>query len=338
MDVRRFSVTVVFGPSGCGKTTLLRCLAGLDCPDEGTIRWDQELWFDQKRRIWVPPQRRQVGFMAQDYALFPHLTVAGNIAFGLRRWPAKKRAERVGELIDLFGLAGLQNRYPKELSGGQQQRTALARTLAPQPRLLLLDEPLSALDAQTREALLVHLRRWLATIGIPTLIVSHHRGEVFALGDDVLIMHNGTVCQNGPVDQVFSRPNSATVAAIVGMETVVPGEVLSIEDGLARVQVGQVTLWSAVPSVQLGRAYVTIRAEDVILEQHSPHKSSARNRLSGRIISCLRDGPMVRVQLDCGFQLTAAITRLAFEELQVAPGDLLDAVIKATHVHVVHRA
>src|SRR5205823_4699837 len=144
--------------SGSGKSTALRCLAGLERPDRGTIRFGDEIWFDSARGIFLPPQRRRIGYLFQDYALFPHLRVAQNIAYGLAKFA---RQQRIEEITALLGLSGLEDRYPKQLSGGQQQRVALARALVCRPRLLLLDEPLSALDAPTREHLRRQLRRWL---------------------------------------------------------------------------------------------------------------------------------------------------------------------------------
>jgi molybdate transport system ATP-binding protein len=149
----RFSVSVLFGPSGCGKTTILRCLAGLERPESGTIRLGDESWLDAHRSICRSPQQRNIGYLFQDYALFPHLTAAGNIGYGLNGAPKPERRRRIREMLDRFGLNGLEQRWPHEVSGGQQQRIALARVLIRRPRLLLLDEPLSALDATLREEL-----------------------------------------------------------------------------------------------------------------------------------------------------------------------------------------
>src|SRR5258706_7663540 len=172
-SVDDFSLTILFGPSGSGKTTALRCLAGLERPDRGFIRFGGETWFDSERRILVPPQRRRIGYLFQDYALFPHLTIAQNIRYGLRRIGKMERLRRVAEIMDLLGLHGLENRYPQQISGGQQQRVALARALVCQPRLLLLDEPLSALDVPTRGELRRQLRDWLEQLWMPGILVTH---------------------------------------------------------------------------------------------------------------------------------------------------------------------
>ena len=156
-----FSITVLFGPSGSGKTTVLRCIAGLERPEEGTIRYAEEVWFDAGQNISLPPQQRGIGYLFQDYALFPHLSVSRNVAYGLRGEPQERRRQRTREMFDLLELTGLEDRYPRQLSGGQQQRVALARALVRQPRLLLLDEPLSALDTPTRRPLRAELRQLL---------------------------------------------------------------------------------------------------------------------------------------------------------------------------------
>ncbi|HLJ12079.1 MAG TPA: ATP-binding cassette domain-containing protein [Planctomycetaceae bacterium] len=211
-----FSVTALIGPSGCGKTTVLRSLAGLDVPQTGRIAFGQEVWFDAGRRLSLRPQERGIGYLFQEFALFPHLTVIDNIGFGLARAARREAAHRVGELVTLLKLSGLEARYPHELSGGQQQRVALARTVASRPRLLLLDEPLSALDAPTRAELRRDLRQLLAGWAIPTLIVTHDPTEVVAFADEVVVLSDGRVRQHGPVQEVFGSPVDGDVARIVG--------------------------------------------------------------------------------------------------------------------------
>lgn len=337
MPIEAFSVTVLFGPSGSGKTTVLRCLAGLERPDRGHIRCGTDTWFDAGQGICLPPQRRNLGYLSQDYALFPHLTVARNIAYGLGGQPGNEQRQRTQELLELLGLASLQGRYPGQLSGGEQQRVALARALARKPRLLLLDEPLSALDAPTREQLRRDLRHWLAATGAPSTLVTHDRTEALALGDAVVVMNEGHVCQQGPVDEVFSRPSSPEVARIVGVETVVPGEVLGVLDGLAEVSIGDVQLFVVANEVSTGPAYVSIRGEDVMLSRREG-EGSARNRLAATVQCLVREGPLVRVIVDCGFPLTALVTRQSCAELQLAEGVPIHALFKATAVHLISRS
>jgi molybdate transport system ATP-binding protein len=333
----RFSVTVLFGPSGSGKTTLLRCLAGLEQPDVGYIRVGENVWFDAATRRHLPPQKRGIGFVFQDYALFPHYTVFQNIAFGLRRLTNVEQRRRVEELLALLELEGLADRYPAQLSGGQQQRVALARALAPRPLLLLLDEPLSALDGPTREVLRRKLRRWLASQGIPAVLVTHDWLEASTLGEQVLVLDAGQVLQQGPIEEVFSRPVSTQVANIVGVETVVAGEVLHLADGLAQVAVGSATLMAVAPAMENRQVYVCIRAEEVMLLPAPPAITSARNRLLGQVVALEPEGALVRVVLDVGFRLVALVTRQACEELHLAVGCTAWAVIKAPAVHLVPR-
>jgi molybdate transport system ATP-binding protein len=332
------ALTVLFGPSGSGKTTVLRCLAGLERPESGVIRFAETTWFDAEQGIFLPPQERGIGFLFQDYALFPHLNVAENIAYGLRSHLGRaERQRRVEELVSLLGLAGLEARYPRQLSGGQQQRVALARALAPRPRLLLLDEPLSALDVPTREQLRRELRRLLSGLHLPTLLVTHDRTEALALGDHVVVFDHGRVCQSGAVQEVFSRPADLAAARIVGVETVEPARVLSVREGLATLQVGKAQMMAVAPEPPSVEAYLCIRAEDVILEKGPIVASSARNRLTGRVRTLDMEGPLVRVSLDCGFSLTALVTRQACAELGLREGEEVLALVKASAIHLIAR-
>lgn len=332
--IKAFSITALFGPSGSGKTTVLRCLAGLERPDQGSIRFGEEVWFDSQRQIHRNPQQRGVGYLAQDLALFPHLTVADNIGYGL---PSRGRAAKVAEIVDLFALRGLERRYPRQLSGGQQQRVALARTLVRRPRLLLLDEPLAALDAPLREQLRQELRRWLAGFGIPVVLVTHDRTEALALADQVVVMDQGRIRQSGPIQEVFNKPADPAVARLVGVETVAPGEVIGFQEGLAVVRVGEVSLLAAA-SVAVGDAvFVCIRAADVLLQRDNEGHTSARNRLPGRIVSMIPEGPLVRVALECGFPLTALVTQLTCREMGLAVGDEVQALLKSPAIHVIVR-
>jgi molybdate transport system ATP-binding protein len=333
-----FSLTVLFGPSGSGKTTALRCLAGLERPDGGYIRFGDETWFDSERGIFVPPQRRRIGYLFQDYALFPHLTVARNIAFGLRRIGQPERRARVEHMMNLLGLTHLENRYPMQISGGQQQRVALARAVVCQPRMLLLDEPLSALDAPTREHLRRQLRHSLVQLRMPGLVVTHDRMDALALGDHMVVIEDGRVCQSGPVQEVFSKPVDLRVARIVGVDTVERAKVVRVADGLATVQVGPVPLVALASKGIDEDAYVCIHAEDVTLEKLDPlAQTSARNRLIGRIRSLDREGPMMRVMLDCGFPLKALVTKQACQEMRLQEGDEVVALLKVTAIHLVSR-
>jgi molybdate transport system ATP-binding protein len=330
-------VVVLYGPSGCGKTTVLRALAGLDRPAMGRIAFDGVPWFDAARGIDLPPQARDVGMLGQELALFPWLDVAGNVGYALRRLPAAERAKRVIEALSRFDLDSLARRMPATLSGGQQQRVALARALVRRPRLLLLDEPLSALDAPLRARLRPGLRRWLVETGLPVVLVTHDHTEALALGDGIVVMEEGKVLQTGTVAEVFSRPADARVARIVGTESILCGEVITVEAGLATVEVAGVRL-TAVALADGGRlVHVCLRAEEVVLLRHADGALSARNRFPATVRFVVPEGPLVRVGLDAGFELTALVTRAAAEELALLPGERVLAAVKVPAVHLVPR-
>jgi molybdate transport system ATP-binding protein len=334
---RGHSVTVLFGPSGSGKSTVLRVLAGLERPGSGTIRFAGETWLDAGDGRFVSPQRRGVGYLFQDYALFPHMTVVRNIAYPLRGVHRNTRTALVGAMLERFGLGGLGERCPRQLSGGQQQRVALARALVGKPRLLLLDEPLSSLDGPTRDEMRRGLGDILAELSIPTVIVTHDTREAVALGDHVVVMSEGRVLQQGSVEEVFSRPVDPVVARIVGVETVARGRIARVAGGLAEIEVGAARLLGVSDARAGDEVDVCIRAADVVLHAGAPEASSARNRLAGRVTRVFAEGPTVRVEFDAGFPLAALLTRQAFEELRLAPGSPVTGVIKATAIHVVRR-
>jgi molybdate transport system ATP-binding protein len=339
LDLAAARTLVLFGPSGSGKSTVLRCLVGLERPDRGRITAAGDVWFDAADRVDRPPQRRGVGYLPQGFGLFPHLDVRANIAYGITTGGAAERRTRVAELVAQLRLEGLERRRPGQLSGGQQQRVALARALARRPRLLVLDEPLSALDAPTREELRGELRQLLLAGGVPAIVVTHDRVEALVLGDRVAVMAEGSLRQQGPTLEVFDRPADETVARIVGIETVVPATVSWASEGLVRLRIGAAEL-VAVGDWPVGAdVLVSIRAEDVIVVQETADPSgatlSARNRVRGRVVALEPAGPLVRVRIDCGFPLVAAVTRPALEDLALRPGSPVAAILKAQAVHVI---
>jgi molybdate transport system ATP-binding protein len=334
LPVGEFSVLVLFGPSGSGKTTVLRCLAGLDTPQEGTIRWEDEIWCDATRGVSLAPQRRAIGYLFQQHALFPHRTVWQNVCYGVAR-KGTDDEERLRGLLERLGLSGLEQRYPKQLSGGQQQRVALARTLACRPRLLLLDEPLSTLDQGLREEVRSQLRNWLTEFALPTVLVTHDRIDAMALGDRIAVMSEGRIVQQGSIEEVFSRPFNDVVARIVGVESVVEGRLMECVDGLACFDVQGTRVWAPAGPMATGRALLCIRGEDVAFMRTQEGTSSIRNRLRGVVTSLTSEGPLVRLGIDCGFPLTALITKPACAELGLRVGEVGVAMIKATAIHVI---
>jgi molybdate transport system ATP-binding protein len=332
------SVLVLFGPSGAGKTTILRLIAGLERPARGSIRFGDETWCDIARGVWQSPQQRRIGVVFQQAALFPHLTVRRNVEYGLSQ--ASVASDHVDRLLDVLGIRAQSDRSPDGLSGGEAQRVALARALAPQPRLVLLDEPLAALDAAARARLRRELRHVLQREGTPAVLVTHDRSEALALGDSIAVVWRGLVRQVGPTADVFSRPADADVAATLGVEAVLPGRVVESNEGLLSVSVADDVLIHAASrdTLAVGDAvYACIRAEDVTLEIQSAAHASARNHLPARVVAITPDGPVDRVSLDCGFPLDALVTRRSREELNIGPGSPVTAAIKATSVHLVAR-
>jgi molybdate transport system ATP-binding protein len=329
-------VTVLFGPSGSGKTTVLRCVAGLERPDAGSVRFGGETW-SEGARLLVPPQRRGVGLLLQDHALFPHLTVEANVAYGLGAWPRAARRARARAVAERLRVADLLARRPAEISGGQRQRVALARALAPEPRLLLLDEPLSALDAPTREELRGELRALLAASGVPAVVVTHDRVEALALGDRLAVLAAGGIRQVGPVHEVFAAPADLAVARVVGTENVLPARVLRRNAGLASVDAGGVELVGVDPGHLGAEAYACIRAEEVVVEEGSGLETSARNRLAGTIAARVEEGPLVRLAIDCGARIVALVTRASADRLGLSPGKRVTALVKAPSVRLVPR-
>lgn len=223
-------IGVLLGPSGCGKTTLLRVVAGLERPSSGRVSIAGQCVSDPAARLQVPAEKRRIGMVFQDFALFPHLTVAGNVAFGLRHLGRTQRHERVARMLSLVGLDGLAARWPHQLSGGQQQRVALARALAPAPDLILLDEPFSSLDTSLRERLVHELRDILKATGTTALFVTHDQAEAFALGDKVGVMHQGQLHQWDAPRQLYRQPASRFVAEFIGQGVLLPSRWMASHD------------------------------------------------------------------------------------------------------------
>jgi len=269
LDIPAGSILALLGPSGCGKTSLLRAIAGLERPKHGTISIGGRCV--SSAQTWVQPERRSVGMVFQDGALFPHLTVAENVAFGLRRsslaMNRRKRSERVGEMLELVDLADLGDRYPGTLSGGQQQRVALARSLAPQPSVLLLDEPFSALDAALRIQVRAEVARIVRDVSVTTIFVTHDQDEAFVLGDRVAVLRNGYIEQVGTPDELYRHPSTRWVAGFVGEANLVRGQLdtSSGDTGLANTLLGPVPIATPIAAGSDGDLDILVRPEQVDL-------------------------------------------------------------------------
>src|SRR6266849_486397 len=347
--------TVLLGESGAGKSTVLRVLAGLLHPERGHIVFEGVTYFDSGRSIAIPPQQRPFGYVFQDYALFPHLSVFENVAFGLRAQylPRQLIRRRVGEALEQVRLSGLDERRPAQLSGGQQQRVAIARALALQPQLLLLDEPLSALDVQTRREVRQELRRILSGTGITTVMVTHQYLEALLFGYHILVLEQGRVIQQGSQRDLLQYPRSSYVAELVGMNFF-RGHVIRCETvALCTIQLQN----NGRPGIELSaaleeqiqkmpgegdEAYVLVDPRSITLYQTLPD-SSARNVFQGTIVQLLRLGSpfgngsehvgRVRVSIlvdDSVPPLTAEITEASSNRMELSEGKMIYATFKAT--------
>jgi iron(III) transport system ATP-binding protein len=274
LTLRRGGIACLLGPSGCGKTTVLRAVAGFETPRAGQIRLDGATVFGPG--VDVPAERRRVGMVFQDYALFPHLTVSENVAFGLRELSATARRQQVGEVLELVGLPSLGDSYPHELSGGQQQRVALARALAPNPRLLLLDEPFSNLDVDLRERLSLEVREILKARGTTTLLVTHDQHEAFAMADEIGVMSAGHIAQWDTAYNLYHRPASLFVADFVGQGVLLPGTL----HGPTEVLLELGTLHSRVPLTANGNGAVNVlvRPDDIVHDDASAFQAEVVNK------------------------------------------------------------
>jgi iron(III) transport system ATP-binding protein len=313
LDVREREFVTLLGPSGCGKTTLLRLLAGFMAPDEGTIRVGAATLSSPS--AVTPPERRGMGMVFQNYAVWPHRTVYQNVAFGLdvRRVPRAETRARVARILELVNLAGLEERYPGQLSGGQQQRVALARSLVVEPSILLLDEPLSNLDAKLRERMRWELKALQRRTEITFVYVTHDQSEAMALSDRIAVMHAGEVMQLGAPREVYTRPANKMVADFMGLVNLLPGRVVRAagDDSLVAIGGTQVSLALAPGAVAGQAVQVAVRPESLSLT--APGGAELAGEVAdvtflGNLVDChvtLADGTRVRVQAGAGDVLAA---------------------------------
>ncbi len=319
---------VVLGPTGAGKTLLLELIAGFHRPDEGRIYIDGIDVTDE------PPEKRRVGYVPQSYTLFPHMTVEENIGFGLKVRGVKKeeRQKLVERLMDSMGISKLRGRLPMTLSGGERQRVAIARALAVNPRLLLLDEPLSALDPRTKEPIRRELRRVHEAFGVTVIHVTHDQLEALMLADRLGIMNDGRLVQVGEPREVFLNPKDEFVARFVGFENLFEGEVEAVEGGLARVRVGDLVI-EAVGGGP-GACLVGIRPEDVTVSL-KPLSSSARNSFRGRVVEVEDMGALISLSVDVGIPFRALVTKRSFTDMGLRVGSEVYLTFKASSVRLI---
>jgi molybdate transport system ATP-binding protein len=332
-------ITILFGASGAGKTTLLDCIAGLATPDSGWIAIGKQKLLDLERGTNLAPQQRRIGYVFQDLALFPHLSVKKNIEYGLQSLGGSERQRRSDALMASFRISNLRARKPAEISGGERQRVGLARALVTDPCLLLLDEPMAALDAPTKSKIIEDLRAWNNDHGIPILYVTHSREEVFALGERVLVLENGRIIAQGTPHEVMSAPRQETVAQLSGFENIFDVTVVAIHENrgtmTCRITGSDVELETPMVRADVGSSLrVGIRAGDILLATVQPSGLSARNIIRGTMISLEQRDVVVVATVDCGVEVAIHLTLAARDSLHLRPGGQVWLVVKTYSCHL----
>ena len=332
--------TILFGASGAGKTTLLDCIAGLTDPDDGRIAVGGEDVYDSEKKRNVAAWKRRIGYVHQDLALFPHLTAEENVAYGLRALRASERKERSREMLAAFRIEHLRDRRPAHISGGERQRVALARALVTEPRALMLAEPLAVLDRPTKSSLVGDLRKWNQHHRVPILFVTHNGEEVFALGDEVIILDAGRIVAQGQPHEVMRAPRLETVAHLSGFENIFDATVLALheERGTMTCQLGngKVELETPLVRAEVGsRLRVGVRAGDLLLATEKPRGLSARNILPGTLRRVEQRDVIISAMVDCGgTEFEVHVTLAARDALQLGPGKSVWVVVKTHSCHL----
>ena len=330
-------ITVLYGASGSGKSLTLQLVAGIYSPDEGRISVGEEVFFDSQQGIDLPIRRRKVGYLFQDLALFPHFTVMGNVVYGLHDHNRHQRAHRAHAILEQMEIASLAGRFPRTLSGGERQRVALARALIIYPRLLLLDEPLSALDLVVKREILTDLARINRELQIPILYVTHDRAEALTLGENLLLVEQGRIVAEGSPLEVIERPAKETVANLFGVENVFDAHVLNShpEKGTMTCQVGTCQIeipygeWPTEGDLRLG-----IRSGDILVALERPVGLSAQNILPAVIERLEFASFEVHVWADCGQMFKVTLTRNAFDSLALQENKQIWLVFKTHSCHI----
>ena len=342
LDVR-FAVSagfaILFGASGAGKTTLLDCIAGLQTPDEGEIAIGGTAVFDSRSGRNLPPNRRSVGYLLQSLALFPHMTIQQNVQYGLAALDRSEREARSQEVLDSFRISAMAGRRPGGISGGERQRVALARALVTQPRVLLLDEPLTALDALTKARIVDDLRAWNQKRRIPMLYVTHDPNEVFALGENILVLEAGRLVAQGSPHAVLHHPPLETVAQLAGFENIFECSVIRShpEQGTITCRIAGTGLDIEVPLRRIDALkplWVGIRAGDILIATTAPQGISARNVMAGVVIALQQLDVTVIAKVNCGAEFEVHLTPAARESLHLEAGTPVWLVLKTYSCYV----
>ncbi len=345
----RRGIMALFGPSGVGKSVTLHCIAGTVRPDRGIIAVDDRILFDSESRVNVPPQHRNIGYVFQNYALFPHMTVRQQLEYPLRGLPRDETRLRIEEMLSLLRLRGLEDRYPHQLSGGQQQRLAVGRALIRRPSLLLLDEPFAALDGIIREKLMEDLRDLHERFPITTILVTHDLDEAYALSDEIAVMHAGRVLQVGPKDEVYFRPIDMAVAGLMGIRNIFGATVLASDDK-ATLLAGEIFTVVGPPGpYRIGeRVQFCIRPESVTIvrSDRSDRAGYMETLLSCWLVDMLDLGSRLRLYFKVAnperrhyrdYDLEAIVGTHAYEAMRLAPGQRVVLALKQDRIHILGR-
>ena len=326
LEVRKGEYFVVLGPTGAGKTLLLELIAGFHYPDEGRI------YIDGRDVTSLPSAERNIGFVYQEYMLFPHMNVKENIAYGLKMREMKQTEieKKIEEMAESYRIKHLLHRYPESLSGGEKQRVAIARAMAVEPKILLLDEPLSALDPEMRTEIRREIKDMHEKSGVTVVHVTHSREDAMLLADRIAIMNKGKILQIGKPEEIFRKPASKFIAQFVGVENIFHGKAEK-KGNITHFICNGVELVSSmdVPDAK----YASIRPEDIIISKQKI-ESSARNCIKGRVKAIVDIGSLMRLEVDCGVDFVVHITRESFEEMGIDVGKEIYLIFKAQNVHL----
>jgi len=338
---------MLFGASGAGKTTLLECVSGLLTPDHGRIAAGEQLLFDSDQGVNLGVAQRQVAYVFQTLALFPHMSVEDNVAYGLNRLTAEQRRRASDQILESFRIDHLRNRRPAEISGGERQRTALARALVTNPRVLLLDEPLSALDPATKSGIIADLRSWNRAHQIPVLYVTHSREELFALGERAVALESGRITAQGSPQEVLHSPRTEAMAQAAGFENIFDATVTALRPDLGTMTCqlpGGTHLEVPLGNYKNGESVrVAVRAGDILLASSRPEGLSARNLLPGKIASLERRDAAVIAHVRCGDDRQTGhlfeihLTPGAVNSLSLAVGREVWVIIKTYSCHLLEK-
>jgi molybdate transport system ATP-binding protein len=334
-------VTVVLGHSGAGKSTLLRCIAGLCDPEQGRIAIGERVLFDHGQKINIATSARNIGFVFQDLALFPHLSIEENVGYGLHRMHPAEREDRMARILASFHIMHLRKRLPRETSGGEQQRVALARSLVTAPCILLLDEPLSSLDTRMKFNIIEDLRRWTEEQRVPILYVTHDHEEACALGEHALALHQGRVVAEGPPHEVVPVPAREFRMHAASFENTLEATVVTVNESegtaVCRIDGSSVELAVPLSPAETGmRLRIGIRAGEIMLASARPEMLGDCNVLSGCVQSIDQDGATITARVDCGVSVKVCLSKAALESANLKAHDPVWLVIRTGSCCLLH--